>query len=171
LLNASQAAPQALDLSETELFRAAYVGIGWHTLKPVMTELGVTDWYRRDEMARSMYRILVRAHLKSYLRLYRLRFVEAVGGALQLVFLITLGVLAAIGSIKGRSVLSSSLFLLVILHLGNLALITMAEPILARYSAYTTSLLFCGLLALAWRALRIPSAAMTKGPPSHEREA
>jgi hypothetical protein len=160
LLDVSQAAPQALDLSETEFFRAAYVGIGWQTLKPVMTELGVSDWYRRDEMASSMYRILVRAHFKSYLRLYRLRFVEAVGGMLQLVFLIVLAALAAGASIKGRELLSSSLFLLVILHLGNLALITMAEPVLARYSAYTTSLLFCGLLALAWRALRIPSAEM-----------
>lgn len=158
LLEASRAAPQALELSETELFRAAYLGIGWHTLKPVMTELGVTDWYRRDEMALSMYRILVRAHPKSYLHLYRLRFVEAVGGALQLVFLIVLATLAATAQIKGRDGLSSSLFLLVILHLGNLALITLAEPVLARYAAYTSSLLLCGLLALAWRLLRIPSA-------------
>lgn len=145
--------PADLHLLPVDRYYAVYNLICWGALKPVSVEMGLEDWYELDELTTSLALQLIRLHLREYLRLIRWVVQEGAGGTAILLFYLILLLVSSGLYLRAGSTVALVTAAATAAHLGNLALIAVAEPILLRYTAYTLSLELCILLALAYRGI------------------
>lgn len=136
-------------------FRGSYNAICWGTLLRVLHERGVTDWYKIDELTRGLSLSLIRNNLRSYLNLIRLNIIDGAGGGLNTVFLLVFTLLAWGYHFLKRDGLSLAAAFVSTLHIGNLVLIALAEPVLTRYTSYTIGLQICIYSIVAVECFRV----------------
>lgn len=128
-------------------YSASYNSIVWVTLRPILVEAGIVDWFEIDSLTTSIALKLLKANLFTNVKFYLSALHNSVGTYYFLFLVIVLG-WSMIKSILIRDTVSQTILLITALNLANIFLILLVEPLLHRYTFYTSLLQIAGLVAL-----------------------
>jgi hypothetical protein len=132
--------PQFLNLVVYPHYFESYGPICWEILFPILSEQGFKDLYEIDSFTTHMALTLIQAHFKEYLALYASNIIFNLGGLFPTLFLGLIALLAFIYHCLKKDNLSLGILVTLLLTSGNYLLVAIVEPILIRYSIYTTVL-------------------------------
>ena len=137
-------------------YASAYNDIAWRTLFPVLKEeFGTGDdlsdkgWYQASDTLSAAAVSILKSHPRDFVRLY----VSVILRRLSMTHAVVLACILALGiyvSIRMPNPMALTLTTIILLHLTNLAVTAIVQPIRLRYAFYTETLLVVILvLALA----------------------
>lgn len=131
-----------------------YNNVSWGTLSRALSENGVRDWMEIDTILKRMYPPLMKAHWKRAASLYFRNIVNNMGGYYNFIFLMVTFLTAGYFHMKYRDKLSVSVFLAILMTLGNYFLVALVEPAMTRYTFSTNIILMSMLITASYYALR-----------------
>ncbi|MCQ8103103.1 flippase-like domain-containing protein [Methylomonas sp. SURF-2] len=120
-------------------FLESYNLICWQILYPVLKGNGITDWWEIDRITLSISYKLIKGNLFTYLSEYY-SAVKNGDGPYYMLFLLVVLILSLIDSMRYDKITSRVLLMVTMMCLANILLVSIVEPLLQRYTFYTSFL-------------------------------
>lgn len=128
-------------------FLESYNIICWQILYPILKENGMTDWWDIDKMTLSISYKLINEHWIAYLSEYY-SAVKNGDGPHYILLLILIFIFSLTSSIRRDDIGSKVLLTITMMSLANILLVSIVEPLLQRYTFYTSFLQIAILIVL-----------------------
>lgn len=128
-------------------FLESYNIICWQILYPTLKQYGVTDWWEIDKITLSISSKIIQKHLFSYLSEYY-SAVKNGDGPYYMILLIVVFFWSMMDSFKHDSIRSKIALMVTMMSLANILMVSMVEPLLNRYTFYTSFLQIALLVVL-----------------------
>jgi uncharacterized protein (TIRG00374 family) len=128
-------------------FLESYNIICWQILYPILKSYGITDWWVIDKMTLDFTFELIRNNAFEYF----VEYYSAVknGDGFYYSVLLVLSIIASVVDVFRRNSVSSQILLMVsMMSLANILLVSIAEPLLQRYTFYTSFLQIAVIILL-----------------------
>lgn len=131
-------------------FLESYNVICWQILYPTLKQYGVNDWWEIDKITLSISYKLIRAHLFTYSSEYY-SAVKNGDGPFYMILLVVVFFWAFLQSIKYDHLEYRIALMLTMMSLANILMVCIVEPLLQRYTFYTSFLQIAFMLILISR--------------------
>lgn len=124
-------------LNYAKLYHDCYNFIFHQIITPIFWGNDISEWPRFEEISRNMAITLLSAHLEEYMNLYVSSVVHALGGVTGAILWTLLLMSSGYFSMRTKTPLTTLIFFITIIHIGNIAAVSILETPLIRYLFYT----------------------------------
>lgn len=128
-------------------FLESYNIICWQILYPTLKQYGITDWWEIDKITLSISSKIIQKHFFSYLSEYY-SAVKNGDGPYYMILLIVVLFWSMMDILKHDSIKSKIALMVTMMSLVNILMVSMVEPLLNRYTFYTSFLQIALLVVL-----------------------